>query len=120
MPHIVELRHLGGRLAHPPAVANAVGNRDARYLFNVVSRIGRADITQIRLAHARMFAAIAPWSTGGRFLNFMNGENAAAQVRSACNATDYQRLTGLKAVYDPENVFRLNHNILPGREPIRD
>jgi FAD/FMN-containing dehydrogenase len=120
VPHIVELRHLGGRLAHPPAVANAVGNRDARYLFNVVSRIGRADITQSRLAHARMFAAIAPWSTGGRFLNFMNGENAATQVRSAYNATDYQRLTGLKAVYDPENVFRLNHNILPGREPIRD
>jgi FAD/FMN-containing dehydrogenase len=119
VPHVVELRHLGGRLAHPPAVANAVGNRDARYLFNVVSRLERADITQIRPAHARMFEAIAPWSTGGRFLNFMNGENAAAQVRSAYNASDYQRLTDLKAVYDPENIFRLNHNIPPARGPIR-
>ncbi|GGU01723.1 FAD-binding oxidoreductase [Actinomadura citrea] len=119
VPHVVELRHLGGRLAHPPAVANAVGNRDARYLFNVVSRLERADITQIRPAHARMFEAIAPWSTGGRFLNFMNGENAAAQVRSAYNATDYQRLTDLKAVYDPENIFRLNHNIPPAGGPIR-
>ncbi|GGK79041.1 oxidoreductase [Planomonospora parontospora subsp. parontospora] len=114
VPHIVELRHLGGRLAHPPAVENAVGNRDARYLFNVVSRLERADITRIRPAHARMFEAIAPWSTGGRFLNFMNGEKAATQVRSAYNATDYRRLTDLKAVYDPENVFRLNHNIPPG------
>ena len=100
-------------------MANAVGNRDARYLFNVVSRLERADITQIRPAHARMFEAIAPWSTGGRFLNFMNGENAAAQVRSAYNATDHQRLTDLKAVYDPENIFRLNHNIPPAGGPIR-
>jgi hypothetical protein len=113
VPHIVELRHLGGRLAHPPAVENAVGNRDARYLLNVVSQLERADITRIQVAHARMFEAIAPWSTGGRFLNFMNGENAATQVRSAYNAMDYRRLTDLKAVHDPENTFRLNHNIPP-------
>ncbi|MGW3344882.1 FAD-binding oxidoreductase [Nonomuraea rubra] len=120
VPHVVELRHLGGRLGHPPAVDNAVGNRDARYLLNVVSRLERADLAQIRPAHARLFEAIAPWSTGGRFLNFMNGENAATQVRSAYNATDYRRLTGLKAVHDPENIFRLNHNIPPGRGPTRD
>ncbi|TDQ54473.1 FAD-binding oxidoreductase [Actinorugispora endophytica] len=119
VPHVVELRHLGGRLAHPPAVGNAVGNRDARYLFNVVSRLERADIARIRPAHARMFEAITPWSTGGRFLNFMNGENAATQVRSAYDAADYRRLTDLKAVYDPENTFRLNHNIPPGRGLIR-
>ncbi|MGW0811223.1 FAD-binding oxidoreductase [Nonomuraea sp. NPDC002799] len=113
VPHIVELRHLGGRLAHPPAVDNAVGNRNARYLFNVVSRLERADIAEIRPAHARVLQAVAPWSTGGRFLNFMNGENGAAEVRSAYDAADYRRLTGLKAVYDPENVFRLNHNIPP-------
>lgn len=115
VPHVVELRHLGGGLARPPAVANAVGNRDARFLLNVVSRLERADIARIRSAHARMFEAIAPWSIGGRFLNFMNGGDAAAQVRSAYCAADYRRLTGLKAVYDPENTFRLNHNIPPAR-----
>lgn len=62
-----------------------------------------------------MFEAIAPWSIGGRFLNFMNGEDVAAQVQSAYSAADYRRLTGLKAVYDPENTFRFNHNIPPAR-----
>lgn len=118
-PHIVELRHLGGRLAHQPAVPNAVGNRDARFLFTMVSRLGPTDIDRIRPAHAHMMEAIAPWSTGGRFLNFMNGENAAKQVRSAYSAADYQRLTDIKAVYDPQNTFRLNHNIPPGRASVQ-
>jgi FAD/FMN-containing dehydrogenase len=113
VPHVVELRHLGGRLAHPSAVGNAVGNRDARYALNVVSRLERADITDVRPAHERIFEAIAPWSTGGRALNFMNGQNDAKHVRSAYDPKDYQRLTEIKAVYDPENTFRLNHNIPP-------
>ncbi|MGW3645722.1 FAD-binding oxidoreductase [Streptomyces sp. NPDC000878] len=113
VPHVVELRHLGGRLARPSGIPNAVGNRDARYVLNVVSRLERADITEIRPAHDRIFEAIAPWSTGGRALNFMNGEKDAEHVRSAYDAKDYQRLTEIKAVYDPENTFRLNHNIPP-------
>ncbi|GLZ78742.1 oxidoreductase [Actinorhabdospora filicis] len=117
VPHVVELRHLGGGLARPPAVPNAVGNRDARHLLNVVSRIEHSGTGEIRRAHTRLFAAMAPWSTGGRFLNFMNGRDAAGQVRSAYSPADYERLTGLKAVYDPRNTFRLNHNIPPGRVP---
>jgi FAD binding domain/Berberine and berberine like len=113
LPHIIELRHLGGRLAHPPSVENAVGNRDAHYLFNAVSRLERADIADIRPAHQRVFDALAPWSTGGRLLNFMNGENAGTEVRSAYDPKAYQRLTELKAQYDPANTFRLNHNIPP-------
>lgn len=113
VPHVVELRHLGGKLAQPPAVANAVGHRDAHYVVNVISRLERADIDDIRPAHQRMFEAIAPWSTGGRCLNFMNGEHDAEYVRSAYDPKDYQRLTEIKAAYDPENMFRLNHNIPP-------
>jgi hypothetical protein len=113
VPHVVELRHLGGRLAHAPSGGNAVGNRDARYVINVVSRLERADIAEIRPAHERIFQAIEPWLTGGRGLNFLNGENDAKYVRSAYDPKDYQRLTEVKGVYDPENIFRLNHNIPP-------
>lgn len=114
VPHVVELRHLGGRLAHSVGAGNAVGNRDARYVINVVSRLERADIDEVRPAHERVFAAIEPWCTGGKALNFMNGEKDAEHVRAAYDPKDYQRLTELKAVYDPENMFRLNHNIPPG------
>lgn len=113
LPHVVELRHLGGRLAHRPPGGNAVGNRDAAYLLTVISRLERADIDDVRPAHKSVLDAVAPWSTGGRSLNFMNGENDSERVRSAYDPKDYQRLVELKAVYDPTNQFRLNHNIRP-------
>ncbi|MGH3876832.1 MAG: FAD-binding oxidoreductase [Actinophytocola sp.] len=116
VPHVVELRHLGGQLAKPAAVPNAVGNRDAQYSLNVISRLERAEIAEIRTAHERIFDAIAPWSTGRRALNFMNGEKDGDQVRSAYAPGDYERLAQIKVGYDPRNLFRLNHNIPPAAE----
>jgi len=113
VPHVVEVRHLGGRLAQAPAIPNAVGHRDARYAINVVSRLERAEIIDVRPAHERVLKAIAPWTTGGQALNFMNGENDAENVAAAYDPEDYRRLTEIKAVYDPGNMFRLNHNIPP-------
>lgn len=113
VPHVVELRHLGGALGRPADVPNAVGNRDAHYLLNVVSRLERAEITDIQPAHERLLDVLAPWSTGGRALTFLNGRRDAEYVRSAYEPDDYQRLTEIKAAYDPQNVFRLNHNIPP-------
>ncbi len=113
VPHVIELRHLGGRLARPADVPNAVGNRDACYLLHVVSRRERADMADIGPAHDRLFEALAPWSTGGRALTFLNGARDAEQVRSAYDPADYRRLAEIKAVHDPRNMFRLNHNIPP-------
>ncbi|MFB7512838.1 FAD-binding oxidoreductase [Streptomyces sp. NPDC056144] len=113
VPHVVELRHLGGALARPAAVPNAVGNRGAQYLLNVVSRLERAELADIQPAHDRILQALEPWSTGGRALTFLNGRRDTEHVRSAYEPDDYRRLTELKAVYDPQNLFRLNHNIPP-------
>jgi hypothetical protein len=112
----VELRHLGGALGREPAIPNAVGNRDAAFTFQILSLFDPAQIEAIVAAHQTLRARVAPWATGGELLNFVNGGNTTVdRVRSAYNVDAYTRLATLKATYDPENTFRFNHNIPPGR-----
>ncbi len=56
-----------------------------------------------------------PLATGGRYVNFTAAEDlgAAAASRPVYDARAGERLAALKRRYDPENVFRLNHNIAP-------
>jgi hypothetical protein len=55
-----------------------------------------------------------PWGTGMSYLNFMCVEDAGRKVvRTAYTSEDFARLTELKAMYDPDNTFRINHNIPP-------
>ncbi|OBI50784.1 FAD-binding oxidoreductase [Mycobacterium sp. E787] len=55
--------------------------------------------------------AIHPHSAGGAYVNFMMDEGQD-RVR-ATYGPNYQRLTEIKAQYDPGNVFHINQNILP-------
>jgi len=55
--------------------------------------------------------ALHPHSAGGAYLNFMMDEG---QDRiKATYGDNYQRLTEIKAKYDPGNFFRVNQNIKP-------
>lgn len=113
VPCVVQLRHLGGALTRPPTVTNAVGHRDAIYLFSVLSNLDGHDPGAVRAAHALLINALGP-SSVGRNLNYLYGANTTPeQVRSAYDSDDYLRLAQLKADHDPTNLFRLNHNIPP-------
>ncbi|MER5640450.1 FAD-binding oxidoreductase [Kitasatospora sp. NPDC002227] len=111
---IVEIRHLGGALAAPPAVANSVGHRGAAYLLGVLNKVGPQDPVEVlRAAQARLVAAAEPQAQG-KMLNFLNGGDATPErVRLSYEVKDYGRLQKLKAAYDPANLFRLGHNIPP-------
>ncbi len=56
--------------------------------------------------------AVHPFSASGAYINFMMEEgNERVQATYGPN---YQRLSQIKAKYDPENFFRVNQNIRPG------
>ncbi|MEU6260694.1 FAD-binding oxidoreductase [Streptomyces sp. NPDC047043] len=57
-------------------------------------------------------AAVRPWSTGAVYLNFI-GDEGADRVVAGVGAENARRLGELKRRYDPDNVFRFNHNIRP-------
>ncbi|MFF7373565.1 FAD-binding protein [Streptomyces tricolor] len=57
-------------------------------------------------------AGLRPWSTGAVYLNFI-GDEGPERVRAGLGAGNTLRLEQVKRRYDPDNVFRFNHNIRP-------
>ncbi|MGW0876926.1 FAD-binding oxidoreductase [Streptomyces sp. NPDC002740] len=57
-------------------------------------------------------ADVQPWSTGAVYLNFI-GDEGADRVVAGVGEANARRLGDVKRRYDPDNVFRFNHNIKP-------
>lgn len=57
-------------------------------------------------------ADLKPWASGAVYLNFI-GEEGEDRVVAGFGRENYARLAKVKAQYDPENIFHLNHNIKP-------
>jgi FAD/FMN-containing dehydrogenase len=55
---------------------------------------------------------LAPWTSGAVYLNFI-GQEGEDRIIAGLGRHNYERLTHIKAHYDPDNTFRLNHNIKP-------
>ena len=94
----IEIRHWGGAIARPGADAGPVGHRTAP--FSVIVDGNDPELVE----------RLRPHGIGGSFLNFLNDPSRTA---SAYTAADYAKLRAVKAAYDPDNLFRINHNIPP-------
>lgn len=62
--------------------------------------------------------ALAGWPalaarSSGAYIGFL-GSATDADVAAAYPEATHQRLAAVKQRYDPGNVFRRNHNVLPG------
>jgi hypothetical protein len=99
----VEVRHWGGAMARPGAGAGPVGHRGVP-----LSVILDAQVPAVA-------AALAPHATGGSFLNFLADP---ARTETAYTPANYARLRTVKASYDPDNLFRVNHNIAPAQSGV--
>ena len=60
--------------------------------------------------------AMRPFTSGGISINFVS-EAGNDRVRAAFGEAKYRRLVALKDQYDPENLFRLNQNVVPSLQP---
>ena len=109
---IVQLRVLGGAMARVPGDATAFGWRDRPALLWLITPY--EDMGQAATNESWTAAFHTELAAGGAatYVNFMGAEDADV-VRHAYPALTYARLRELKRRYDPDNVFRANHNIAP-------
>lgn len=111
----VFIAQLGGAMGRVPRDATAYAGRDAQYVMNVHGRWRSPNDDQtIRTWARKMFEQTAPFATGGGYVNFLT-EDESARVASAYGP-NYERLAEVKRKFDPDNLFRMNHNIPPATD----
>ncbi|MDR7277777.1 FAD-binding oxidoreductase [Catenuloplanes atrovinosus] len=112
----VELRALGGALDRRPEPPNAVATRGMPFVLFGFGVGGPEALPQLRGYLGRVLDAVSPWAHGRQMANFLSAVDEGAtpaEVRAAYGDEIYDRLSKIKQVYDPGNLFRANHNIPP-------
>ena len=103
----------GGAIAEVDDEATAFGQRDAPFNIHYLSMWPDPADSELNIGHTRRLAsAMSQWATGRVYLNFI-GDEGPGRVEAAYGAQKYERLQQLKWIWDPENVFCHNQNILP-------
>jgi FAD/FMN-containing dehydrogenase len=107
--------HHGGAMTRVGESETAYGGRDTKFLVTAEASWTDPAQNEEAIAWAReVWDAMEPYSNGSVYLNFPGlGEEKEALARAGYGE-NYERLTSLKAKYDPDNVFRMNINIPPG------
>lgn len=104
---------LGGAISDVPEGATAYSGRSAGFYW-LAQPIWDDPADDARcLAWGRKYgAALAAVSQAGNYVN-EQGETGRDTVMQAYGRSKYERLARLKAHVDPQNLFRLNQNIVP-------
>lgn len=104
---------LGGAIARVPEDATAYAGRSAR--FDVSADATWDDPSRDEANRdwmRRAMSVFQPDATLGRYAN-ENAEVGPEVTRSIYGDAKVQRLTALKRIWDPDNVFHVNHNVAP-------
>ncbi len=106
------LEHFHGAVTRIGQTDTAVPHRDTGWNLLLPSEWLDPDDTEANVAWTKdTFAALSEHFAPGRWLNYL-GDDQDGAIRSAYGP-NYDRLVEVKRRYDPDNVFHLNHNIVP-------
>jgi FAD/FMN-containing dehydrogenase len=119
VPRGLSLMHLypiDGAVRDVRSDATAWSCRDATWSM-VIAGIDPdpANAAAIKAWARDYWSALHPLNPGGGYVNFLMGDEGSAQVRQTYGA-NYDKLVDVKTKYDPDNVFRVNHNIEPRKK----
>jgi FAD/FMN-containing dehydrogenase len=105
--------HFHGAVTRVEPTATAVPHRVPGWNVFIPSVWTDPAATDANIAWTReTHAALKPQLSDRRWLNYLDDDAAEDAIRGAYGP-NYERLREIKRIYDPENVFHLNHNIAP-------
>ena len=113
-----DIHHMEGAFGRVAEDATPFPGRSARFWLNIYGYWPDAADDSARTAFVKALAAdMAPHATGAQYVNFLGQDATADGARASALAvygpSKLERLTALKRRYDPDNLFRFNHNIPP-------
>ena len=101
-----------GAVTRVDATATAFPHRAPGYSLLIVSQWRDQAKTEANIAWAReTFEALRPYMSGRSYVNNLSADDR--QMLRDIWGINYERLVRIKRRYDPDNIFRLNHNINP-------
>jgi FAD/FMN-containing dehydrogenase len=104
----------GGAMSAVPADATAYGDRSSPILIGVEANWEGADTDDANIGWAKQCVEdLRPFSDGGTYLNFPGFLDEQDQQTRDAFGDNLGRLAEVKRAYDPDNVFRVNHNVAP-------
>ncbi|MBB0229936.1 FAD-binding protein [Streptomyces calidiresistens] len=112
----IDVWYQGGAMARVGEAETAFANRHAPYLIGIEANWEAEADSAANVAWVRdVFADLGSFSAGGLYLNFPGFLEEGEHLVHEGYGGNYERLSEIKATYDPGNLFRLNANIAPKR-----
>lgn len=110
----INVEHFHGEISRRPVDETAVGFRHATYnVFVEAKWDDPVDDAANRTWARELIDALAPFSVGGAYVNYLPRDATETDIRAAYGDAKYDRLRAIKAGYDPANLLRTNQNIPP-------
>lgn len=109
---LIQIRVLGGAISRVSSDTTAYAHRNAKIMANVLSIYTGPDDEPVRQQWIDSAVAALDQGVDGAYVNFATG-NGPERLRAMYPEATLQRLSAIKAQYDPTNLFDSNHNIPP-------
>jgi FAD/FMN-containing dehydrogenase len=109
---VAQLRVLGGAMARVSPEATAFAHRQRKVMVAVGTVYDDPGESEFHRAWVDGLALELRRGGPGVYVGFL-GNEGNERVREAYPGATWDRLTAIKAKYDPANLFRLNQNLVP-------
>jgi FAD/FMN-containing dehydrogenase len=109
---VTQIRVLGGEVARVLSEETAFAHRHREMIVNVAAAYENSDERADHEAWVTNLSERLRKGTAGAYVNFA-GDDSEGCVREIYPGATWDRLVEVKTKYDPDNLFKSNHNIPP-------